>query len=279
MKCKLLAAVPLLSATLVLGGVAAAVPLPARAAGTEPSMPRANHEVTMTWVSGHHRFATIDGTLHRIGDTLPDGSRVVNIQKGVVTLSRAGKLVKVQIVSAPPDRESAATGAPTPTYTPLSYLDDAIGQLDHAIAMRAGRPGMRAQVDQLRRLRERLSADRRRLAANDLSPGEKARLNKEINRQWLKAQAALDGLRRRILNSGEALSIDQLRATENTLEDASVEALRKPLAELKKDPQFKAFLKDHPDNLAQVAAALLGSYPDYQALANQLGRIEQGQKK
>ncbi|MGA8259833.1 MAG: hypothetical protein WB783_06415, partial [Arenicellales bacterium] len=213
-----------------------------------------------------------------IGNTLPDGARVVAIQKGSVTLLEDGRREKVKMVNTPPD-ESSAAGLNN-TLTPLTYVDDTIAQLDRAIAARSGVPGTQAQVKELRRLRDRLDAARDRLARNDLTAQEKEQLKSQISQDWLEAQQTLDALRNRILDSGKGgLSIDQLRATQNVLEDSTLEALRQPLAQLQKEPDLQAPMKNKSTNLLDAVTALLGSYPDYQALADKLDQILKDQKK
>lgn len=274
------AAVAVLFGAMGISALGAAT-VPAYAAGgsgeSAQSM-QAAHQVTMTWISGYHRYATIDGGLYTIGNTLPDGARVVAIQKGSVTLLEDGRREKVKMVNTPPD-ESSAAGLNN-TLTPLTYVDDTIAQLDRAIAARSGVPGTQAQVKELRRLRDRLDAARDRLARNDLTAQEKEQLKSQISQDWLEAQQTLDALRNRILDSGKGgLSIDQLRATQNVLEDSTLEALRQPLAQLQKEPDLQAPMKNKSTNLLDAVTALLGSYPDYQALADKLDQILKDQKK
>jgi hypothetical protein len=279
MKRKLLVNV-LVAGAVTSGGMILSAPACAGGGSSQtPAPARTSHQVTMTWISGYHRYATIDGTLYAVGSTLPDGARVVAIQKGSVTLFKDNKRQNVKMVDAPPDNESSAAG--TRGLTPLSYLDEAIAELDRAIAARSGQPGAEAQVEKLRHLRDRLDAARERLADNKLSPGERRELKGQISRDWLQSQVELDALRRQILGaSGEGLSIDQLRLTQNALEGATLEALRKPLAELAKQPGFEELAKgESSSSLLEAATALLGSYPDYQALADRLDQIEKGQSK
>lgn len=235
---------------------------------------QSDYQVTMTWVSGSNRYAAIDGELYAVGDTLPDGARVLAVESGMVRISRDGTPRLVRIVDKPPSRAGSARDADSRLR--LDYLDDAIAEVDRAVEARGGEPGAQTQLDDLNALRDRLVAARDRLAGDELSDAERARIEAELNADWLRAQRKLDLLRRRIAGSGGALGIDELRATQTILEDAALAGLRPPLAQLQRG-ELEGLTADQPAGLLESVTEVLGSYPDYRALVEQLEQAQSDQ--
>lgn len=232
---------------------------------------QADYQITMTWVSGSNRYAAIDGELYRVGDTLPDGAKVLAVESGMVRISRDGVPRLFRIVDKPPSRDTSVINRETPT--PLSYLDDAIAELERAAEGRTGAPGTPAQREELAGLRDRLAAARDRLAGDELTDAQRARIETELNADWLRAQQKLDALRRRIAGSGAGLGVEELRATQGVLEDAALAGLRPSLAQLQKH-ELEALTADQPAGLLDSVTEMLGSYPDYQALVEKLEQLQ-----
>lgn len=228
---------------------------------------QSDYQVTMTWVSGGNRYATIDGELYAVGDTLPDGARVLAVESGRVRISRDGTPRLVRMVDKPPSRAPAARDADSRAR--LAYLDDAIAEIERAVEARAGEPGAQPQLDELNALRDRLVVARDRLADEELSDAERDRIEAELNEDWLRAQQKLDALRRRITDSGGGLSIDELRATQTILEDAALARLQ--------SGELDAIAGNQPAGLLESVTELLGSYPDYRALVEKLEQLQSKQ--
>lgn len=192
----------------------------------------------------------------------------------MVRISRDGTPRLVRIVDKPPTRAGSARDAQSRMR--LDYLDEAIAEVDRAVEARGGEAGAQPQLDELNALRDRLVAARDRLAGDELSDAERERIESELNADWLRAQQKLDALRRRITGSGGALGIDELRATQTILEDAAVVGLRPPLAQLQSG-ELEALAADHPAGLLESVTEVLGSYPDYRALVEQLEKAKSDQ--
>ncbi len=251
------------SASATSGSAAAA-----DAAGRAPRESLApGNVVTMTWVTDTHRFATVDGSFHAIGDTLSNGAELVAIDRGVVTVSHQGQLHRLNIVDEPPPLVAADGG--NAAGQPLSYVDEAIGKLQRIVDTLAGDAEAEPYVKQLEALKQRLEAGREALANGTLNPQQQAELEQELNVEWLAAQRSLDALRERIVQAGGGLTHDQLVETQRILEAATLSTLSEPLAKLQ-NPVFQGLMTHQSGELLKTVADLLGSFPDYQALADRL---------
>lgn len=235
---------------------------------------QSNHQVTMTWVSGSNRYAAINGGFYTVGDTLPDGTDVLAIESGMVRLSRDGVAHRVGIVDKPPSRKTFVLD--DQALTPLSYLDHAIAELERAGGEGPGRSAPQPRLEELNSLRDRLTAARDRLANGEVSDAERARIETEMNVDWLQAQQKLDLLRHRVADSGSGLGIEELQSTQKILEDAALAALRLPLAQLQ-NREFEALMAGQQAGLLESATETLASYPDYHALVEKLERFQADQ--
>jgi len=234
--------------------------------------PTFGQKVTMTFVSGDKKFTTINGGFYHVGDSLADGTIVLDIQSGNVLLSKQGVQKWIPLENEPPRTELATSNEP---ITPFGYLDVAIAQLEEAIQTRSNQPESAEQLADLEKLRERLIAAKGELDSGTLSDAEQTELELEINAEWLQAQQKLDALRDRIANSGKGLSMGDLVSTQKILEDAVLATLREPLAKLQ-NPEYQGQINNQSSDLLKTVTELLGSYPDYQALAD---KLEATQKK
>ena len=227
-----------------------------------------DYQLTMTWISGDTRFATIDGGFYRQGDRLPDGTTLASIQSGGILLTKDGGELWVQMVDEPPlpplpmDQD--------PALAPLAYLGEAVERLHNEVENRAGPEEALAKLETLK---QRLAAAQERLATGDISDEEMAAIDSELNIEWLQAQRKLDALRDRISNSGQGLNMEQLSATQAILEEAVMATLREPLAKVQ-NPEFQGLINLQSGQLLQTVTALLGSYPDYQAIADKLQQAQ-----
>lgn len=228
-------------------------------------------QVTMTWVSGETRFATIDGGFYRTGEHLADGGVVVDIRPGGVLIERDGERQWVAIVDEPPPLDSPYADAELP-LTPLSYLDEAIARLTLEIEGLAGDPSRAQRAAELEALRSRLQSGRDALASGQLDP----EIETELSEDWLLAQQQLEALRERTSKSPGGLGMEELRATQGLLEQALLSTLREPLARLQ-DPEFQMQATAQSSDLLHSVGALLSSYPDYKALADRLQGAGQSQ--
>lgn len=231
-----------------------------------------DYQVTMTWVSGNRRFATIDGEFYSVGDELPDGARVQSIESGIVRVSRNGTTKIARIVDAPPSLASARKDE-GPTLD--SYLDNAVNELDRAASARVGD---KTKLEELRALRGRLDAARNRLSNGEMSDEERENIQAEANEDWLLAQSKLDALRHRIVASGGGLDMQELRATQKLLEETMLSALQQPLGELQKQYSEAPEGEQPAGSLLDAVGDILTSYPDYQALADKLEQYQAEQK-
>jgi len=256
--------------------------LPAYAGDDGESIPSVRgeltgYQVTMTWVSGNNRYAAINGGFYAVGDTMPDGTRVLAVESGIVRLQKNGVEDYVRIVDQPPAprRQSSAAAGPADNVT--SYLDHAVAELDQAIDASVRRGAPADEAARLERLRSRLEAARDRLRSPELSDAERREIEARFDRDWLAAQQTLDELRRRLAASGSGQAPGDLIASRRVLEQATMAALRQPLGRLlEQTPGMEAPGPEEEASLMELAMELLSSYPDYQKLAEQLSQFEHG---
>jgi len=253
----------LLAAAAVVLIIAPALP----AAGE----PGSDYQLTMTWVSGPNRFATIDGGFYSPGDRLPDGARVVEIESGRVTVVRDGRTAAVAIAAQPPAAQPSAAGpARRADDRAYGYLDEAIEELERA--MNPG-PGLAPDPDRrqaLAALRDRLLAARERLAGEALAPAVRQRIERELDADWQAARRRLDSIRSGVVAEDPGTpGVARLRAMQGVLEEAALAAVAPMLARIEL-PEAAGRDGGAPAASLDTIRELLGAYPDYHALADRL---------
>lgn len=246
--------------------------LPVGLAGAAENSGQPQHQVTMTWVSGQHRYATVDGRLCGVGHLLSDGVKVAAIDQGAVTFSKDGKTWRVVMVKSPPDSDANSAGSRRNAL--VAYLDQAIRQLDRAITRRKAIEGESGALQKIETLRKKLVTAKDNLVNGRLGDKERRQLAAEFGADWLRKQKTLDLLRGDILNSDGGPGSKDLESIQKALEARAMADLRKPLEQYQQLTGAKFDLDGGNANLAKQAMTLLDSYPDYQALADKLEQVQ-----
>lgn len=230
-----------------------------------------DYQVTMTWISSGKRYASIDGEFYKTGDELPDGGRVLAIEPGLVTLATGGgETFAVEIAQRLPASKLKKSG--DEDSSPSAYIDNAIDELTLAKSAVASTPAEQARLDMLGALRDRLIAVKTQLGDGSITDVERQRIDLALGQDWLIAQRKLDPLRRSILDSGRPLGAEELMAAQRILEDAMLASLKPALD--RHNPSGVADVDaSRPGELLDTVKALLGSYPDYHALVDQLEQL------
>lgn len=233
-----------------------------------PAGASVNYAVTMTFVSDDQRYATVDGGFYEVGDRLPDGARIAAIEARSVKMTKEGGEYWANLVDEPPLVPAPADAR---ELTPENYLLGAIARLQNDID---DGEGSAEQLETLSALKDKLTNARERLVSGKLTEAEMNTVKTELSMEWMAAQQNLDALRERITNSGQGLGMADLLATQDILENAVLSTLREPIAKLQ-NPQYQGLMNQQSSQLLQTVGALLGEYPDYQALAEKLSQQQE----